>query len=97
MQNEKKLWFKAKKFGWGWTPTSWQGWVITAIYIIGLLHLVFEADVEHSGGGFLINFAFDFLILTIPFLIICYLKGERPHWRWDGVDKDHTQTPSTSL
>ncbi len=27
-----KLWFKAKKFGWGWTPCSWEGWTVTGLY-----------------------------------------------------------------
>jgi hypothetical protein len=24
----EKLWFRAKRYGWGWTPTSWQGWLV---------------------------------------------------------------------
>ena len=32
----KKLWFKAKRFGWGWYPVSPEGWLVTIIYA-GLL------------------------------------------------------------
>lgn len=88
--DSKNYWFKAKRFGLGWRPTSWQGWVITAIYVIGLLHFFIEANVQHSASDFLINFGFNFVVLTIPFLIICYLKGERPKWPW-ASGQDGTQ------
>ena len=24
-------WFRRKRFGWGWTPISWEGWVVTLL------------------------------------------------------------------
>ena len=27
-----KLWFKAKRYGWGWTPCTWQGWLVIVAY-----------------------------------------------------------------
>lgn len=27
--NGKKIWFPAKRYGWGWgLPVTWQGWVV---------------------------------------------------------------------
>jgi hypothetical protein len=78
----KKLWFKAKLYGWGWVPTSWQGWVLTAIYILGIVNFSMQASVEESGSDFLLTFAAKFIPLTLLFLLICYVKGERPRWRW---------------
>ncbi|MDB5194652.1 MAG: hypothetical protein JWN50_666 [Parcubacteria group bacterium] len=78
----KKLWFRAKLYGWGWYPISWEGWLITIIYVLGLVNFALQADGEHSGSDFLIHFALRFIPLTILFLIICYGKGERPRWRW---------------
>ena len=23
-------WFRPKRFGFGWTPATWEGWVVTA-------------------------------------------------------------------
>jgi hypothetical protein len=44
---EKKIWFPAKRYGWGWgPPTCWQA------------------------------------LLTLLLIGICYLKGEKPRWRW---------------
>lgn len=43
----KKLWFKNKTFGYGYTPASWEGWLIFAVYIliiIGALSNIVEND-----------------------------------------------------
>ncbi len=79
----KKLWFRAKKFGWGWYPISWEGWLITILYVVAILQYVLQADnTEHSGSDALISIALPFIITTVFLLIICYAKGEKPKWNW---------------
>ena len=29
-----KYWFKPKKYGWGFMPISWEGWVSTLILVV---------------------------------------------------------------
>lgn len=29
--SKNKLWFKAKNYGWGWYPVTWEGWTVTII------------------------------------------------------------------
>ena len=86
---EKEVWFRAKRYGWGWYPIRWQGWVVILIYVVALLKsgLYFNAW-THSGSDFLINFSIPFIILTILLLIVCYTKGEYPHWSWGNSKKD---------
>ena len=31
---KKKLWFKAKNYGWGWYPASREGWLVTGAYLL---------------------------------------------------------------
>ena len=75
--NDEKLWFSAKKYGWGWGfPNCWQGWVVLATYL-GLL----------CAGAFILSketglFSGYTIVLSIVLIIICYLKGEKPRWRW---------------
>ena len=80
---EKKLWFKAKRFGWGWTPCTWQGWGILALLVVGLINegVTFGALVD---AGVIQPFAFllRIAILVALFIVICYAKGEKPGWRW---------------
>ena len=34
MQNERKYWFSAKRYGWGWgIPSSWHGWLVLTVFV----------------------------------------------------------------
>jgi hypothetical protein len=39
---------------------------------------------SRSGGDALREFTLPILGLTILLIIVCYLKGEKPRWRWGG-------------
>ena len=85
----KKIWFKRKRYGWGWTPTSWEGWLVLLFYLVAMLYDFRNIDsVQHSGSGTLINFAPRFVILTIILIAICYYKGESPKWTWGNKNKN---------
>lgn len=78
-----KLWFKAKRYGWGWYPASWEGWLVTTLYVLFILYrankvsLMFDTE-----SSFIFRYTFEIIFMTVPLLLICYLKGERPKWRW---------------
>lgn len=89
--NPQGYWFKAKLYGWGWTPVKWQGWCVIFLYIVLILTLVLtrEKDIPgnlDSGSNFL-TFALPIIILTILLVIVCYKKGEKPRCQW-GLPKD---------
>ncbi len=75
--NEKKIWFPAKRYGWGWgIPCAWQGWVVLIVWLLLLW-----------GGTFLVRehpvfFITYTLVLSVALIVICYRKGEKPKWRW---------------
>jgi len=79
--DEKKFWFPAKKYGYGWGPPNcWQGWVVLLAYIALL-----------AGGSFVVRpdkhlalFIGYVTILSIILTIVCWLKGEKAGWRWGG-------------
>jgi len=79
----KKPWFKAKIYGWGWYPASWQGWLIVLIYIVLVSTFFSNYDAHsHSVSDTLINFVPTAIILTALLIFICYKTGEKPGWRW---------------
>ena len=80
----KKPWFKAKKFGWGWSlPLTWQGWVVLLLYIAFIVFDFLRIDsISHSASDTVINFIPDVFIASLILLLIAYLKGEKPKWRW---------------
>jgi hypothetical protein len=80
---KNNYWFKAKRYGWGWYPSTWQGWLVMVLYA-GVLVLKFRHidALSHSGSDTLIGFFLPFVITTTILIIVCYLTGERPRWRW---------------
>jgi hypothetical protein len=93
MENEKKpkkLWFRAKSYGWGWTPSSWQGWLVLILYCFFVTYDFIFTDVPSavSAQEILLNFFPRFAGLTFLLIWICYKKGERPRWRWGVKDID---------
>lgn len=84
----KKLWFKRKTYGWGWTPATWQGWVLIALYV-GLLiaiSIIFHPD--SSNPVFPILFLSLVVLVTIIFIGVCYKTGETPKWQWGKNTED---------
>ncbi len=85
---EKKLWFRAKRFGWGWYPVSWEGWGILLMYVFSVVSDFVHVDNHsHSGSDTLIGWSPHFFILTVFLIIICDARGEEAHWRWGKVDE----------
>lgn len=81
MTETPKYWFPAKRYGWGWGPPRvWQGWVVLLVFF-GLL-VIGAATVLPAKGSlvFLVYMA----ILCAVLMAVCWIKGERPRWRWGG-------------
>lgn len=79
----QRYWFKAKTYGYGWTPATWEGWLVTGIYLAAITYLFFSVDVNtRSASDTIFNFTPDVLVLSIVFIFIVYKTGEKPHWSW---------------
>jgi hypothetical protein len=85
--NPQHLWFKRKLFGWGWTPVTWQGWLVIVVYIA--LVMLFAATIDEGSPAREVGFTFilPVALLTTLLIRICYSKGEKPRWQW-GKDLD---------
>lgn len=78
-----RLWFKAKRFGWGWTPATPEGWIVVGIFLAALLGSTIalvrfrpedpSVTTEHVGVA---------VLLTAALIAICAKTGEKPGWRW---------------
>ena len=80
---DKEVWFKRRQFGWGWTPCTWQGWLMLAIYIAIVAALAMT--VNHKAATFTdvgLGFLLPITLLTIGFIRFCYAYGEAPRWSW---------------
>ena len=78
---DRAYWFPSKRYGWGWgPPIVWQGWVVVAIFFILLV-----------GGAFLLMpsrgapvFVAYSMVLSVALVLVCWITGEPPRWRWGG-------------
>ena len=81
MPAEKRYWFPAKRYGWGWgLPAAWQGWVVllTFVALLALGAVIFPPS---EGLGSYLGFAG---LLAVALIVVAWWKGEPPHWRWRG-------------
>jgi len=81
------LWFKRKKYGWGWTPIGFIGWSIIVAYVVLLSGYPIYCEI--SGKQFNASvFLPVALILTVALIAVSYAKGEKPQWQWGESEKD---------
>ena len=88
--SERRYWFPAKRYGWGWGPPStWQGWVVLAIYIAVVVMTCIHHPPQRDPVGFVLGLIIASALLTV----VCWVTGEPPRWRW-GEDKERDQERS---
>jgi hypothetical protein len=79
-----KYWFRQKRFGYGATPNTWQGWALTLGSAALVMALLLCTDRFGYPLGFLLKVVGAPLVL-IPTVIVSYLKTEGG-WRWRNGD-----------
>ena len=80
---EGAYWFPAKRYGWGWgLPCAWQGWLVLAVYAVLILvgAFLFPPVAQHY------SFIACVTGLTAVLVLVCWVKGEPPGWRWGWND-----------
>jgi hypothetical protein len=87
--NPKGYWFKNKLYGWGWTPVTWQGWLVIAVFVAYVLFSAFTLD-KNANYQDMIFFLAKEVVAVVILLLICYKKGEKPRWRW-GLTKEEEE------
>jgi hypothetical protein len=81
MQTERKYWFPAKRYGWGWgIPSSRQGWLVLATFGMLVVVGIFLFPPSKEFGSLIAYVA----VICGLLVVVCWLKGEPPRWRWGG-------------
>jgi hypothetical protein len=75
-------WFKAKTFGWGWTPATWQGWVVMLMYVATIAGSAFVSLWPRASVAGWIGYFSAIAVATVLLMAVCYKTGEKPGWRW---------------
>ncbi len=81
--NPKGYWFKAKLYGWGWVPVTWQGWLVLVVSLAILAVGIYIGEMYDSPEAPL----FGATVMTVIIFTFGFWKGEKPRWQW-GPPKD---------
>lgn len=74
-------WFAPKRYGYGATPISWQGWALTFGFVAAII------AVAIGFRGKIVQSIAIFIPLTVVFTVIC-ARTTRGGWRWRWGDGD---------
>lgn len=81
MSEQNRYWFPTRSYGWGWgLPSTWQGWVVYAVFVV----LVASAAIRFPLSSDPDAFTVAFMVLVALLVVVCWIKGEPPRWRWGG-------------
>ena len=83
-----RYWFRPKRYGYGATPTTWQGWaVIVAMVLAMVAGSLFLRLTDKSPWGLAALMTFDVVALG-ALAIISYRKTDGEwRWRWGAGNK----------
>jgi hypothetical protein len=74
-------WFKPKRYGYGATPTTWQGWAMTLGTVFVMVAVSFYLRL--TGQSLWALLAFDVLALGTLALVSRNKTDGEWRWRWD--------------
>lgn len=92
MKSKNKYWFKRKRYGYGWTPSNLEGWLLIVAYLaIVILGVFFFSDKLESGDPLYSIVYLIFVIMsTTILLLITVRKAPKGKWRWGWKEGDDT-------
>lgn len=80
---KKHIWFGQKRYGWGWTPVTWQGWLVVIVFTSAFTLVSLPLKSAVYPLRYVTIIYLPSLVILFGFLFIFFtLTGERPTWRW---------------
>jgi hypothetical protein len=89
MGTEKQAyWFKRRRYGYGWTPVTKEGWGAVAAYFLVIFGAAFI--IQDTKLGIALYLA---LVVAgaIGLMTLSYKKGPKPKWRWGKSKADNPE------
>ncbi len=86
---------KRRRYGWGWTPITWQGWLFVFSQTIILLIAASQLSRKpiQPTTDQLLKLLAILICVSLTLFLVGYQTGPKPHWRWgkkvtDNPDED---------
>jgi hypothetical protein len=86
-----QYWFKPKRYGYGATPATWQGWVATIVasLAIAAINVSLVLTVRHHWDlDWTLTALLGLDVLAVVFLIVVTRRKTEGEWRWRWGDAD---------
>jgi uncharacterized membrane protein YhaH (DUF805 family) len=71
-----EAWFKPKRYGYGFTPINWKGWLFLAVFIAALGGMGVTLLPQHR------TIYFIGVALSVAVLIVVGIAKSEGEWRW---------------
>lgn len=88
-----KYWFKRRRYGYGWVPTTWQGWASVGAFVAIIAGGV--VMIKDTPRGKLTSEVYLYLLAVLAAAVclvaISHKKGPKPHWQWGKTEKDNPE------
>ena len=76
-------WFKPKRYGYGATPTSWQGWCVTIGTVLAMVAVSLLLRLtERYYWALALLLAFDAAAIALLFIVSRHKTDGEWRWRW---------------
>jgi len=76
-----RYWFRQKRFGYGATPNTWQGWLFMAVSAVLTVGVILAANFTHDNATRFFVIAIGLPLVLVPTVLISHSKTEGG-WRW---------------
>ena len=81
-----EYWYKRRRYGYGFTPTSWQGWLMLGLMVLMLVIPAFFLG--KSNTEIVIGYLIYVVVVLGGSLYVIFSKSPTPKWRWGKSDHD---------
>ncbi|MEO7053978.1 MAG: hypothetical protein ABI191_03300 [Rhizomicrobium sp.] len=81
-----KNWFRQKRFGYGATPNTWQGWLFTIVSAVLTMAVILAANFAHDNGPRFLLILVGLPLVLVPTILISRAKTEGGWRRRSGND-----------
>jgi hypothetical protein len=87
----QKLWFKRRRYGWGWTPVTWQGWLCIVVFLAIVISSSFTLPMKPNEptSGQILVFLMYVAGAVLALIGVSFMKGPLPKFRWGKKSTDN--------
>jgi hypothetical protein len=81
-----RYWFRPKRFGYGATPSTWEGWAVVAVYVVVLVGCVLAINSHKESLTSFVTAIATMVVATVVLFVVGVQKTDGA-WGWNAGAK----------